>query len=98
MKIRKMLLAIPAFLFLSAAVLAQEQSPAPSPAPPQKSAPSPTPASVGDAKTRAEIYYDLALGHYYVKMYEQMYDYTCSSEHAKQAIAFFKQAYAHDHA
>jgi len=96
MKIRKMVLAIPAFLFLSAAVLAQEQSPAPSPAPQQKSAPSPTPASASDAKTRAEIYYDLALGHYYEKMYEQMYDSTGRSEYANQAIEFFKKAYALD--
>lgn len=96
MKIRKMVLAIPAFLFLSAGVLAQEQSPASSPAPLQKSAPSPTPASASDAKTRAEIYYDLALGHYYEKMYEQMYDSTGRSEYANQAIEFFKKAYALD--
>ena len=96
MKIRQIVTVILLFVISPAGVIAAGQSPAASPAPQVKAAPSPVPTPSDDAKTRSEIYYDLAMGHFYEKMYEQMYDSASRSEYANQAIDLYKKAYALD--
>ncbi|HYL10912.1 MAG TPA: tetratricopeptide repeat protein [Candidatus Acidoferrales bacterium] len=96
MKTCKIVPVISLFLLLPVCTYAAQQSPAASLAAPEKSAPSSVSASPDDAKTRSEIYYDLAMGHFYEKMYEQMYESSSRSDYANQAIELYKKAYALD--
>jgi tetratricopeptide (TPR) repeat protein len=96
MKTCKICPVISLFLLLPVCTYAAQQSPAASVAAPEKSAPSTVSASPDDAKTRSEIYYDLAMGHFYEKMYEQMYESSSRSDYANQAIELYKKAYALD--
>lgn len=60
--------------------------------PPAAPRPGAQSASQADADKRAEIYYDVTVGHYY----QQEYEVTSHAEDANKAIEFFKKAYALD--
>ena len=60
--------------------------------PPATQRPATPPAPQDDADKRAEIYYDVTVGHYY----QQEYEVGNHADDANKAIEFFKKAYALD--